>query len=245
MTCHDGEVEHLSYGDAPSQQAELHRPDGRSHGTVVVLHGGFWRAEYDSALGRPLAESLASHGWTAVNLEYRRVGDGGGFPETFDDVSAGIDLLAELDDVDTTRVITLGHSAGGHLAVWAAGRSKLGERWPPRVDVTAAIAQAGVLDLRDAIERALGSQAVEDFLPTDEALDVADPIAHIPLDVPVRCIHGRGDTLVPIRQSRTYVDAARAAGGDAELIALDGGHFMHIDPMSVAWKVTLETLDAL
>ena len=243
-----GGVEDLSYGNDPSQKAELHRPDGPSRGVVVVLHGGFWRAAYDFGLGRPLATSLASAGWTALNLEFRRVGNGGGFPQTLDDVSAGIDLLADLDDVDSTRVVTLGHSAGGHLAVWAAGRSKLDDdRWRPRVRVTAAVPPAGVLDLRGAIDRGLGDGAVEDFLgpDLDAALDVADPIAQVPLDVPVRCIHGRGDDVVPIEQSEAYVKAADAAGADAELVALDGDHVMHIDPASPAWKRTLELLDEL
>ena len=85
------------------------------------------RRQYDLSLGRPLAESLVGHGWAACNLEYRRVGPadggGGGTPETFDDVAAGIDRLARVDGLDTSVVITLGHSAGGHLAAWAAGRA--------------------------------------------------------------------------------------------------------------------------
>lgn len=256
-----GDVETLSYGSDPSQKAELHRPEGRnqqgsngrSRGVVVVLHGGFWRAAYDFTLGRPLAESLAARGWTALNLEYRRVGNGGGFPATFDDVAAGIDLLADVDGLDTSRVITLGHSAGGHLAVWAAGIPGLDraglddDRWRPRVSVTAAVPQAGILDLGGALDRGLGAGAVEDLLGSNPgaALDVADPLARVPLDVPVRCIHGRDDQVVPFEQSQTYVDAARAAGADAELVAVDGDHFVLIDPSSAAWTRTLEILDEL
>jgi len=243
-----GDVEVLTYGDDPEQKAELHRPAARSHGVVVVLHGGFWRSEYDFSLGRPLAESLARHGWTALNLEYRRAGNGGGFPETFDDVTAGIDLLADVDDLDTSRVITLGHSAGGQLAVWAAGRPKLDEvRWSnPRVAVTAAVSQAGVLDLHSAVDDWLGGGAVEGFLGTDRAtLDLADPLARVPLDVPVWCIHGRDDLQVPIEQSRTYVKAARAAGARAALATVDGDHFVLIDTTTSAWTRTLEILDEL
>ena len=85
-----------SYGDDPSQYGELSLPDGTPRGVVVVIHGGFWKAAYGVELGRPLAADLVERGWAAWNLEYRRVGNGGGTPETFDDVAAGIDLLAEL-----------------------------------------------------------------------------------------------------------------------------------------------------
>ncbi len=244
-----GDVELLTYGDDREQKAELHRPAGRSHGVVVVLHGGFWRAAFDFSLGRPLAESLARHGWTALNLEYRRGGNGGGFPATFDDVSAGIDQLADIDDVDTTQVVTLGHSAGGHLAVWAAGRPKLDDsRWStPRVPVTAAVSQAGVLDLRGAVEQDLGRGAVKEFLgrDVDGTYDLADPLARVPLDVPVWCVHGQDDLQVPIEQSRTYVKAARAAGARAGLAAVDGDHFALIDVSTRAWIRTLEILDEL
>jgi acetyl esterase/lipase len=243
-----GGVEQLSYGSNSNQRAELYRPDGRSRGVVVVLHGGFWRAAYDLTLGSPLAASLADHGWAALNLEYRRAGNGGGFPQTFDDVTAGIDLLADVDGIDTSRVVTLGHSAGGQLAVWAAGLSTLGDRrWRPRVPVTAAVAQAGVLDLHGAVEQDLGDGAVAAFLGTDhgESFDVADPLARVPLDVPVWCIHGRHDAVVPIGQSTTYVDAARKAGATAELVSVVGDHYVLIDPSTQAWTRTLEILDAL
>ncbi len=243
------DVEVLTYGDDPEQKAELHRPAARSHGIVVVLHGGFWRAVYDWTLGRPLAESLARHGWTALNLEYRRVGNGGGFPETFDDVAAGIDRLADVDDLDTSRVITLGHSAGGQLAVWAAGRPQLDDdRWSsPKVPVTGAVAQAGVLDLRAAVERGLGGDAVANFLGADAdgRHDVADPLARVPLDVPVWCIHGRDDLQVPLEQSQAYVTAARAAGAQAALATVDGDHYALIDTTTRAWVRTLEILDEL
>lgn len=114
-----------AYGTDPSQFGELYRPkDSRHTGTVVLIHGGFWRSAYDLTLGAPLAIDLAGRGFTAWNLEYRRVGNGGGWPGTLADVAAGIDLLDTLD-VDTSHVVAIGHSAGGQLAVWAAGRSAL------------------------------------------------------------------------------------------------------------------------
>lgn len=248
-TRHDGIVDQISYGDDPSQFGELTRPTGTSKGVVVVIHGGFWRSAYTLSLGRPLVESLVEEGWTAYNLEYRRVGNGGGWPETFDDVADGIDALATVDGLDTATVIGLGHSAGGHLAVWAAGRDKLtGTRWAdPAVPLTAAISQAGVLDLAAARSENLSSGATQAFMggTVDGRYQQADPSALIPLRVPVRCVHGGGDGDVPLSQSIGYVDRATAAGADAELVTVDGDHFVVIDPTSLAWARTLEVLAAL
>ena len=196
--------------------------------------------------GRSRSRSPTS-GWTAWNLEYRRVGNGGGAPETFDDVAAGIDALAEVEDLDLTTVIALGHSAGGHLAAWAASRGRF-ERWQPeRVPVTGVISQAGVLDLRTAHRDGLGGGAVEAFLghPPGPADDRYDPIRQIPLDVPVWCVHGQADDTVPISQSREYVAAAKAAGAEAGLVEFDGDHFVVIEPGSDIWARQLELLDQM
>lgn len=234
----DGRV---AYGDGPAQFAELYAPAGDSRGVVVVIHGGFWKAEYDRTLGQPLATSLADAGWTAWNIEYRRVGNGGGAPETFDDVASAIDALADVDGLDTSTVVTLGHSAGGHLAAWAAGRPD------PGVAVTHVISQAGVLDLRSAHAAGLGSGAVEAFLgrPPGAGDAAYDPLRQVPLDAPVWCVHGRGDDIVPISQSVDYVAAATEAGGDAELVEVEGDHFAVIDTGSDAWLRTLGILDRL
>jgi acetyl esterase/lipase len=245
-------VETVSYGDDPSQFCELTRPAGQSRGVVVVIHGGFWKAAYGIELGRPLAASLAAEGWTAWNIEYRRVGPagsggGGGAPATLDDVAAAVDALADVPDLDLTTVVTLGHSAGGHLATWAASRGRF-ERWQPeRVRVTSVVSQAGVLDLRSAHGAGLGSYAVEGFLghPPGPEDDPVDPLRQVPLDVPVWCVHGRDDDVVPVSQSRDYVAAARAAGAEAALEEVDGDHFVVIDPASDAWARTLAHLATL
>ena len=237
----------LAYGDDESQFAELSRPDGASKGVVVVIHGGFWKAEYDLELGRPLARPLVERGWTAWNIEYRRVGNGGGAAQTCDDVHAAIERLASVDGLDTTTVLTLGHSAGGHLAVWAAGRQHQ-DRWhDAQVRVTGALSQAGVLDLRAAHDAELGGGAVKAFLghaPTSSD-SAFDPMQQVPLDVPVRCIHARSDDIVPPSQSAGYVAAATRAGADASVTEVQGDHFTVIDPDSSAWTRQLELLDEL
>ena len=235
----------FDYGTDPSQYGELYLPQGTPRGVVVVIHGGFWKAEYDLSLGRPLATSLAAEGWAAWNIEYRRVGNGGGTPETFDDVSAAIDALAGLG-VDTSTVVTLGHSAGGHLAAWAASRGRDGA-WPDRVPVTHVISQAGVLDLVAAERDGLGGGAAAALLghapgPRDASYD---PRQQVPLGQPVWCVHGEADPVVPLGQSESYVGAATAAGAQAELVVVDGDHFVVIDTTSPAWTEVLRILDGI
>jgi acetyl esterase/lipase len=235
----------IGYGDDPSQFGELSLPTRAPKGVVVVIHGGFWRARYDLALGRPLAASLVARGWAAWNIEYRRVGNGGGSLATLDDVAAAIDALAGLE-VGLERVITVGHSAGGHLAAWAASRGRF-DRWRTTVELTGVVSQAGVLDLGAAYAEGLGSGAVEAFLghPPGPEDGAADPLRQVPLGVPVHCVHASGDDVVPIEQSRTYVRAARAAGTTADLTEVAGDHFTVIDPDSEAWAATLTILEQL
>ena len=245
------ETERLTYGDDPSQWGDLHRPAGDSRGVVVVIHGGFWKAEYDASLGEPLATDLAGRGWTAYNLEYRRVGPGpgggGGWPATADDVAAGIDRLADVDGLDLDRVVTLGHSAGGHLATWAAARGRF-EPWAGGVDVTHVISQAGVLDLSRAYDEGLGGGAVQALMgrpPGDPSYDSADPQRQLPLDVPVWCVHGNRDDVVPPAYSADYVRAATAAGATAELVEVEGDHFVVIDTSDDTWDRIVEVLENL
>ncbi len=234
-----------SYGADPNQYAELYLPRQRKYaGVAVVIHGGYWRSRYTAQLGAPLSEDLAAHGVAAWNLEYRRAGDGGGWPETFEDVSAGIDALAAAaaeHSLDLSAVVALGHSAGGQLAVWAAGRDAMppgapgsygrrGAGGPAAVPLTAVVSQAGVLDLRQAMALGLSDGAVQNFIRRSPESDperyrLADPLQQVPLRVPVYAVYGAADTEVPAAQSRAYVAAARAAGAVAELIRVSGDHF--------------------
>ena len=245
MTEAEPATRRMAYGDDPSQFGVLHLPEGAPRGVAVVIHGGFWKAAYDLSLGTPLAASLAARGWAAWNLEYRRVGNGGGVPATLDDVHVGIDKLAELD-LDLSTVVAIGHSAGGHLSTWAAGRG-MHDQWNPTVKVTAVVSQAGVLDLRRGDADNLGSGAVRQFLGhrPDAGDDAVDPVQQLPLDVPVWCVHGTDDDVVPLSHSTDYVEAARQAGGEAHLVEVPGDHFVVIDAGSPAWARQLAILDGL
>jgi acetyl esterase/lipase len=236
------------YGQGPDRFVELTLPDATEAAPVaVVLHGGFWRAAYDIGLARPLAADLAAAGFAAVAVEYRRVGAGGGWPATLADVAAAVDALPGLPDadrLDLTDVTAIGHSAGGHLAAWLAGRGRLPDGAPgahPAVRVTAAVLQAGVLDLGLADEQRLGDGAVRDLLgggPDDrpERFAAADPVRLLPTGAAVLCVHGADDTVVPVRQSERYAAAAGAAGDRVEVRVVPGDHMTVIDPSSDGWR---------
>ncbi len=263
MSLDDGTMRTLTYGSDPSQFAELTLPSAAA-GPVpvaVIIHGGFWRSAYGLDLGRPLAATLPGRGWAALNIEYRRLGAGGGYPESLLDVAAAVDLLAEqgqavIDrdlELDLGRVVTIGHSAGGQLAAWAASRPQQPAGAPgadPAVRISAVVSQAGVLDLRASARDGLGADAAQAFLggdPTDVAgrYDEASPIELLPLGLPTLCVHAPADRNVPIAQSEVFVAAATAAGDDAELVTVDGDHFAVIDPDDPSWAVVLDWLDRL
>jgi acetyl esterase/lipase len=235
------------YGEGDDRFLELTLPDGSMPAPVaVVLHGGFWRAAYGIELARPLAADLADAGFAAVAVEYRRVGNGGGWPATLADVAAALDSLSalpEADRLDLTHVTAIGHSAGGHLAAWLAGRARVPEGAPggrPRVRVTAAVLQAAVLDLGRADEQRLGDGAVRDLLgggPAEvpERFAAADPVRLLPTGAALLCVHGASDTVVPVEQSERYARAAAAVGDQVEVRVVPGDHMTVIDPASSAW----------
>ena len=257
----------LRYGPDPAQYAQLHLPPtGPAAGplpVVVVLHGGYWRAQYGLELGTPLAVDLTNAGVAALNVEYRRVGAGGGFPTTLDDVAAAVDLVAGAAaeealragrSLDPRRVVLLGHSAGGQLAAWAASRPRLHPPAPgaaPKVAPRGVVAQAGVLDLVAAADQGLGAGAVVDLLggtPTTQAARyaIASPAALVPAPCPVVAVHGTADTTVPPDQSHRYVDAALATRGQARVRMLDGvDHFRLIDPADPAWHAVRDEVMGL
>jgi acetyl esterase/lipase len=233
-----------AYGALPRQVGEWWLPPDDPGGllpTVVLVHGGFWRAKYDRTLEDAVAADLAARGWLVWNVDYRSSEEP--WPSTLHDAALGYDHLAvgrHRDRVDPERVSVVGHSAGGHLALWLASRDRLpagvpgaGRRGPR---VSAAVAQAGVVALGDAARAGLGEGAAlllvggrPDELP--ERYAVADPLALLPTGVPTTCVHGVHDVDVPLSQSETYVEAS---GGAARLVRFDGGHDEHLDPASEA-----------
>jgi acetyl esterase/lipase len=250
----------LRYGAGPDQFGELWPAAGNGpHTVVALLHGGYWRSRYRLDVMHALAADLQRRGLTAWNLEYRRVGTpGGGWPGTLKDVAAAFDALADLaapHRLDLGRVAVVGHSAGGQLALWLAGRARLAgggavavPGGPSRVAPAVVVALAGVCDLVAANRRRLSDNAVAALLGGDheqwpDRYSIASPAALLPLGVRQILVHGTADTSVPFEISADYQAAASAACDDCTLLTLSGvDHFALIDPGSRAWATIVRAL---
>jgi acetyl esterase/lipase len=225
----------LRYDDHEDALLDVHVPATANGVTILLLHGGFWKTAYDRTHTRAMAVALAGAGFLVATPEYRRVGPGGagGWPETGADVLRAArrlpDLLAAVgEEVGTLRV--LGHSAGGHLALWLATQDLPADR---------VVALAPVCDLREAIRLGLGSDAARAFLGEIDP-DAADPM--VLLDrrpaVDIRIVHGVEDDVVPVDLARRLV----ARHPWVRLEEVPGGHFDVIEPGSVAWPTVLDAL---
>jgi acetyl esterase/lipase len=265
----------IAYGPEPLQFGDLYLRNGPgSHPTVILIHGGYWRARYGLDLMTGLAEDLATRRYAAWNIEYRRVGNpGGGWPGTMLDVALATDylrILAPTYALDLQRVVAIGHSAGGHLALWLAARPRIAHDSPlagssitPQgsnnaeiatftpLPLAGAISLAGVVDLEMAWRLNLSNGAVVDllgggFIDVPERYAASSPAAMLPLGVPQVLIHGTNDDSVPLQVSQAYTKAAKAVNDPVTYIELEGvDHFDVIDPRSNAWAITIEALQKL
>lgn len=260
-----------AYGEHPDQVIDFYEP--RTGGDapaplVVVLHGGAWRAPYDRLHITPFADFLARRGFAVANVEYRRgssipaQGEGpvaGRWPETFDDVAAAFDALPglvreHLPVADMRRTVVTGHSAGGHLALWAASRHVLPEGSPWRIGRPApfrgVVALAPIADLRAAQELGVCSDASLQLLggarKFEERLPHADPAALLPTGIATTVVQGRTDIVVPQAVAEAYADAAAKAGEVVGVTLLEEvGHFPLIDPAADACAVVAEEIAQL
>ena len=239
------------YGSGPDRVIDVQVPDSPSRRCVVLLHGGFWRDRYRRDLMEPLAGALVERGLVTCNVEYRRVGSGGGIPETVDDVASALDLVDSLSREHPGGfgpVVLVGHSAGAHLALCAAGRHR--HRGSPLAAPASVVSLGGVCDLDAAAELGLGEGAAVDFARATPAAwpllyAEASPPRLLPLGVPSLLLHGKADDIVPWELSADLHREALAAGDACELLLLDGvGHFEPIDPGSPACVSWMAWLDA-
>jgi len=223
-----------AYGSDENQFADLRTPKGKGpHPLAMCIHGGFWRAKYDLEYFGHACAALTAKGLATANLEYRRVGNaGGGWPGTFADIRAAYRFLMQSATryrFDPERLVVLGHSAGGQLALCLAARE---------AGLKATISLAGVVDLQRAYELHLSNDAVVEFLGGTPA-EVADHYREAdPIKLKIRgrqwLVHGGADDVVPPSLSKDYVSAKPKE--DAKLVMLpDAEHFDIVDPRSRAW----------
>lgn len=228
----------VRYGDDPSQFFDFFDAAADiARGAAVMLHGGFWRARYDLAHVSHACAALAAAGIPTASLEYRRVGNGGGWPASFGDIKAGFAAARkQLRDAP----VVLGHSAGGHLALRLAAATSA---------MRGVVALAPVADLRMAYDLNLSNGAVVEFLShtPEESPAVYDEACASKHASPVRrvLVHGTADDTVPITLSQSFLAQRRADPGAVELLEFEGGHFDVIDPASAAWKLVVQQVEKL
>ncbi|MFF8451754.1 alpha/beta hydrolase family protein [Streptomyces leeuwenhoekii] len=261
-----------AYGGHPDQVIDFYAPRGTAGPggpapVVVVLHGGAWRAPYDRRHVSPFAAFLARRGFAVASVEYRRGAEGEGgdgrtagrWPDTFDDVAAALDALPGLvrrclPQADVRRTVLTGHSAGGHLALWAAARHVLPGTAPWRTDgpppLRGVVALAPIADFALADELGVCGGAVRQLLGGDEGFarhrPYTDPALLLPTGIATTLVQGRTDIDVPQAVAESYAEAAARAGEVVGVTLLeDVGHFPLIDPAADACAVVAEEIAQL
>ena len=259
----------IAYGSHPLQFGDLWLPKAPATGLlplVVFLHGGWWRSEFDLAYGGHLCAALKTEGFAVWSIEYRRVGrTEGGWPATFQDVAAGFDHLATLArsyPVDASRVVATGHSAGGHLAFWLAGRHHI-PHTSPLAEPQARIVPHGVVGLAAAVDLRLTAdlsgyltfahdkQEVYRLMggspeQVPERYSAGDPGALLPLNIPQTLIQGTEDAQIPPGLPARWAGMARRQGDHVTVTIVPGAdHFDVVDPLSQAWPVVRDAVKAM
>jgi acetyl esterase/lipase len=237
----------IAYGKDPNQFGELRMPKGNQvklpYPVAVILHGGCWMAEYGLGYMGHVSADLTAHGFATWNLEYRRIGHaGGGWPGSLEDVRAGVQHLSKLAKeyaLDLQRVVVIGHSAGGHLALLLSAQRNA------KVKICGVVSLAGITDLRhtgtacDAnVPMLMNGQA--------ERYDEASPLKRLPLGIKQIIVQGQEDRIIPVGMATNYVTAAQAKGDHIKLTLLEkAGHFEVVDPQATAWKTVRDHILAL
>ncbi len=259
----------IAYGSDPSQFGDLWLPETDARNPVplvVFFHGGWWKSEYDLGYAGYLCAALKREGLATWSVEYRRVGaTGGGWPNTFRDAASGFDFthtLAKTFPLDLARIVTLGHSAGGHLAFWIAGRHHIAHDSEiavagPAPELRGAVALAGAVDLRltielsgdalfahdrDEVYRLMGGRPED--LP--ERYQAGNPGDLLPFQAPQVLLQGTEDDQIPPELPRRWAETSRALGSHATVERVPGAdHFDLVDPESAAWNTVLAHLKRL
>jgi acetyl esterase/lipase len=252
----------VRYGPLAAHVAELRVPEGKGRFPVVaIIHGGCWGEYADIKYTAPLASALTREGWATWNLEYRGVHqDGGGWPGTFEDVGKGLDAVRDAASrwlLDESRVVAIGHSAGGHLALWAAARPGYPAGAVFHADaplrLSGVVSMAGIVDLEafytygqgpcgDREQRLMGGPPGAQ----PERYALASPRRRLPLGVPQRLLWGALDEIVPGPLFGNYERAAREAGDRVESLTIDGiGHHEFGSPHSAAYPAIVSAIREL
>jgi acetyl esterase/lipase len=243
------------FGAAASQFAELFLPQGEGPFPVVALiHGGCWTVHYGGITQmRNMAGALIEQGIAVWNIEYRRVDeDGGSYPGMYQDVATAMDLLRDVareHPLDLQRIVLVGHSAGGHLAQWAASRHRLPHSSPLYVADPLAVPQVislgGLADLRNeenliltSCDRAIAQLTGQASTMRPDVFSDTSPAEMLPSGVRTVLIHGELDVISPLRAGQDYARRAQAAGDEAEVLVLPGGsHYDEVAAASPAWQI--------
>ncbi|MGH8927922.1 MAG: type II 3-dehydroquinate dehydratase, partial [Acidimicrobiia bacterium] len=227
---HRAPAERLAYGMFPDQFGDLRRPHGDGKRLVILLHGGLWLNEWTRDITDGMAVDLTNHGYVTWNLEYRRVGAGGGWPESFVDVAAALTAAPDLVGIGPDDTIIAGHSAGGTMALWSTG---LNQGRPP----TMAVGMAALTDLVRAENENIGDGAIRRLLGRQRPdPSLYSPFHRLPTNVPVLLAATAGDRLIPFAHGQDFAAAAVQAGDRVEFLEVVGTHGSFMDPASDSWK---------